>query len=282
MYPREPRLPRWEEVWPERETAPVGQQRLSWLGNTREFRTDVERHAARTAELLNVIAHDARQPLTTIRGQAQLASHALASQKLESVQASLQAIDVASRRLDVLLRDLIESVDVEIGHVSLEIEEVEVAPFLHDLIRRLTGVVEIERVRVESPQVVVAADPDRLERIIGNLLSNALKYSDRDAPVDVRVEDRGEEVRFVIVDRGRGIAPEDLPHIFDKGYRAPTIHHRVDGLGLGLSIVRGLVDAHGGAVRVETEVGRGSTFTVTLPRHGPPHGHTGDPHRASR
>jgi two-component system phosphate regulon sensor histidine kinase PhoR len=111
---------------------------------------------------------------------------------------------------------------------------------------------------------LVEADPNRLERILGNLLSNALKYSDPGTEVLVSARNTDGEVTISVVDQGRGIAPEDLPRIFGRFYRSITAR-KAEGLGLGLHITRLLVEAHGGRIWAESELGKGSSFSFTLP-----------------
>ena len=108
------------------------------------------------------------------------------------------------------------------------------------------------------------ADADRLERILTNLLSNALKYSDPGTPVWLHVQPMAGEVCITLQDQGQGIAPQDVPHLFEKFYRAGS-SRKAEGTGLGLYVTRLLVEAHGGRIWAESEVGKGSLFSFTLP-----------------
>ena len=110
----------------------------------------------------------------------------------------------------------------------------------------------------------------RLERLVTNLLTNALKYSADDAPVRAQVERRGGNVELTVVDRGIGIAPENIEVLFDRYYRTKAGKNRASGLGLGLYIARLIVATHGGRIDVSSKVGHGSAFTVTLPAHAGP------------
>jgi len=127
-------------------------------------------------------------------------------------------------------------------------------------------VLETTRVQVEIPPDLppVSADAARLERIFTNLLSNALKYSDPGTPVQVCVQPMSGEVSIAVKDQGQGIAPKDMPHLFEKFYRAGS-SRKAEGIGLGLYVTKLMVEAHGGRIRVESEVGKGSTFSFTLP-----------------
>ncbi|MBI4498160.1 MAG: ATP-binding protein, partial [Chloroflexi bacterium] len=139
--------------------------------------------------------------------------------------------------------------------------------FLLDLKERLAGLAGAERIRLEAPAGLspVLADPDRLERILMNLLGNALKYSAPDTEITVTLAQREREVVTAVKDHGPGIAPEDLPHLFQRYRRTQAAQAHQEGLGLGLYITKGLVEAHGGRIWAESQLGLGSTFSFTLP-----------------
>lgn len=122
------------------------------------------------------------------------------------------------------------------------------------------------RLKLEVPADLppVWADPERLERVLLNLLHNAYKFSPADGTVTVRARQGQGEVEIAVIDAGRGIDPADQPHIFDRFYR-PAGQRRSDSVGLGLYITRMLVEAHGGSIRVESTPGKGASFIFTLP-----------------
>ncbi len=125
---------------------------------------------------------------------------------------------------------------------------------------------EVERIRVEIPADLppVDADPNRLERILLNLFINSLKYGKPGTEVVVRARRTGREMEISVIDRGVGIAPEDLPHVFERFFRARGAR-KTEGLGMGLYITRLLIEAHGARIWAESEPGKGSTFSFTLP-----------------
>jgi signal transduction histidine kinase len=170
--------------------------------------------------------------------------------------------------MDAMIEDLVEAARLEGGQYALACAPLELAPFFDDLLRRTRSALATDRVQMHfAPDLPpVLADSNRLERIAVNLISNALKYSPPEEPVCLAVERRDGEVAVSISDRGCGIAPDDLPHIFQRFYRAQT--RKADSIGLGLYITCLLVEAHGGQIGVESAKGQGSTFTFTLPAAG--------------
>jgi len=148
----------------------------------------------------------------------------------------------------------------------LALQPVKLPAFIADILERMRTIMEVERILVELPPDLppVSADYNRLERILLNLLSNALKYSAPGTPVLVRARSTEGMVEVSVADRGVGIAPDDLPYIFERFYRAEEAR-KTEGVGLGLYITRQLVEAHGGRIRVESRPGVGSTFYFMLP-----------------
>jgi PAS domain S-box-containing protein len=223
---------------------------------------EVRRRADRQQEFISLISHDLRTPLTAIQGNAQMLQRA--SDKPEAVRRGAEAIFMATKRMNRMIQDLVDSSKLEEGQLRIDRIPVDVASFALEVKHRMSMVLNMERASVETPEVAppALADPDGLERILTNLISNALKYSDEE--VVVRVEGIDGAVKVSVIDRGPGIPPADLLRIFDRYYRAEGAR-AAEGLGLGLYITKMLVEAHGGQIWVESEVGRGSTFSFTLP-----------------
>ena len=229
---------------------------------TAQWRVDEQRN-----DLVRAISHDLRNPLTAVQGQSQLLQQMLVSAGFDGrAQRSVRAIVVGAKRMGAMIQDLVDSTRLEAGQLRLERHPTELRPFVLDLLQRSAVVLEVSRVAAEIPADLppLDADPNRLERILVNLLSNALKYSPGGTEVRVGAEREAQQVRIWVQDRGMGILPEDLPHIFERFYRAKGAR-KTEGLGLGLYITRMLVEAHGGRIWVESETGKGSTFSFTLP-----------------
>lgn len=218
------------------------------------------RHTTEQREdLLRAVSHDLRNPLQIVVLQAQRLQRYVD----ERTRRPTAAILAASRRMDRMLRDLADAARSEGGGIDLARRAVPLRPFVAELLELSEGAMEAQRVENEVPEDLppVLADPDRLDRILANLVGNALKYTQE--RVVVRAAAEGGQVRVEVSDRGTGIAEGDLPRIFDRYYRGQR--HEGEGLGLGLFIVRKLVEAHGGQIWAESRPGDGSTFTFTLP-----------------
>jgi signal transduction histidine kinase len=216
------------------------------------------------ADLLRMVSHDLRTPLTAIQLRAQRLARALAEGGKERETA--EAMAAGCRRMDAMIKELVEWGRLGVGLVELEPKPVELAPLLSGLVARNAPAVDAARLELAIPEGFppIRADPDRLERVFLNLITNALKYSPPETRVRVEAERADGEARIRVIDRGAGIAPEDRDRIFDRFYRSRT-GQQAEGLGLGLFITKRLVEAHHGRLLVRSELGRGSTFEVRLP-----------------
>jgi signal transduction histidine kinase len=214
--------------------------------------------------LLHLVSHDLRAPLGAVVGQAQILRRSAGADSWTVARAD--AILRAASRMDAMIEDLVDAARLESGRLRLELEEVELAAYLGELLARMGTSLDVERVDLAMPaseRVAVRADPRRLERVLLNLLSNALKYSP-EGRVRLEVASRDGWVAISVVDGGPGIRPEDLPHLFQRFYRGRGASSR-DGLGLGLYGARLLVEAHGGRIEVESAPGAETRFRVELP-----------------
>ncbi len=229
--------------------------------------TELRRLEKVKQEYLSIISHDLRNPLTVILGHSQRLKGTL--EKLGATEQDRKGADCivrSAQAMNVMIQDLVDSVRLESGKLDLDLRPIDLKQWLSELLDRQTLVVGQQRARVEIPeaQLVVHADPNRLERILVNILTNAARYSPPDTQVIINVGMVDSEARVSVTDRGPGISPEDLPHIFER-FHEFSGPHKAGGVGLGLYITRMLVEAHGGRIWAESELGKGSTFHFTLP-----------------
>jgi signal transduction histidine kinase len=215
------------------------------------------------ADLVRMLSHDVRTPLTVIMTRARLMARRAPDPE---VLHSVEIVSTSARRVATMVDDLVDAMHLETGRFSLERRAVDFAAFAGELKDRLVDTLPVERVQIDPAPALppLDADPARLERIVVNLLANALKYAPAGSPVRLEARPRDREVLISVRDSGPGIAPEDLPHVFDRFYRAASAR-ATEGLGLGLYICQKLVDAHGGRIWVESASGAGSAFHVALP-----------------
>jgi len=221
-------------------------------------------------ELLDVVSHDLRAPLGALVGQAQVLGQRAGADAF--LTARVEAILRCASRMDTMIEDLLDSARNESDQLRLRLEPIEVGAYLSELLERSAAVLEIDRVRLVIDQgggLVTRADPSRLDRIVLNLLTNALKYSPPQSPVELGAASTGPWITIRVADHGPGIPSPDLARVFDRFFRGHRTAAR-GGLGIGLYSVRLLVEAHGGTVQVETGRQDGTTFLVALPASSGP------------
>lgn len=220
-------------------------------------------------EFLSMVSHELRSPVSAIE---QIIGAVLTSEKLDPKERQLlQRAKERARGLIDLINKLLEISRIEAGMAVQRKEPLRVEEVVRrtvELMAEQARAKGIElRMRKEGAIPQVMGDPQGLEAVFTNLISNAIKYTPGGGRVEVALGVEGDYVKVSISDTGIGIPKEDLPRIFDKFYRVPSPETRqVVGTGLGLSIVKGIVEAHLGRIEVQSEVGKGSTFTVYLPK----------------
>jgi len=211
------------------------------------------------------VSHELRTPLTVIRGQLEVALFT-AETPDQYRDAMINALEDVER-LSNIVRALLMLSQAESGQLVLQKAEVNFSELVRDLVEEYQIPADAEGVRLSASvpeSCILLADRVQIERLVTNLLSNAVKYTPAGGRVEVRVLQKDDEIKFQIEDTGVGIAPDHLPHIFDRFYRVPSADPE-KGLGLGLSFVSWIVKAHGGTVDVESELQKGTRFTVSLP-----------------
>ena len=215
-------------------------------------------------EYISLISHDLRAPLTIILGQTQFLQ--LMLEKAGLTGRSVESIVANCRRMNAMIKNLVDSARAAVGQFELSRVPTDLFKLVHDVAASLGMAEHRARIAVEAPgrPIPVLADPQQIERAIINLLTNALKYSAPDTQVVISIAQQHTEVMLAVTDQGAGIPCEELAHLFERFYRAKS-RKQTEGFGLGLYITRLIVEAHGGRIWVESEVGKGSTFYLTLP-----------------
>jgi signal transduction histidine kinase len=244
-------------------------------GDSREIadriNTRLDKLAAAEKEQIQFIAdvsHELRTPLTVLRGSLEVAleEERTAEEYRDAIGDALLEV----RHLTRISQNLLFLTRGESGRVTLSFANLDLGRFASDTVKDL-GPLADDRglsltVSVPDRPVYVFADSGRLQQVLHNLLENALRYTEAGGTVGVKVENAPGEARMIVSDTGVGIPADDLPYVFERFFRSKA-SRRVNpgGSGLGLSIVQWIVAAHKGRVTAESEVGKGSTFTVALP-----------------
>jgi signal transduction histidine kinase len=209
------------------------------------------------------VAHDLRNPLAAMRMGLRLLDRPLPEDKKRRTS---ELVDRQVTRLERMVGDFLDATLIESGHLELQLRERDVRELVQEAVDLYSLSSPDHRIVLSAGDepVVVRADAERIAQVLNNLVSNAIKYSPAGGDVHVSVAAEGGEAVIAVQDWGIGIAPEERKHIFEPFRRSGASRETAPGVGLGLSVARQIVEAHGGRIEVESALGRGSTFRVHL------------------
>lgn len=220
-------------------------------------------------QLLHSVAHELRGPLAVLDNALDIFESDYAELDQAEMSILLRSTRRTARRLRVLMEDLLSAGAIQAGRFTIQPEAVPIETILHEAVEAVEMTLRERGQRIDldlgaSPDLEVRADTRYTRQVMANLLTNASKYGPRDAPIRVSAERREGEIRVEVEDRGPGIAEEQQGGLFERYYRVGpgTVE---PGIGLGLAIAKGIVEAHGGRIGVDSHVGRGTTVWFTLP-----------------
>ncbi|MBI2895747.1 MAG: HAMP domain-containing protein [Deltaproteobacteria bacterium] len=228
----------------------------------------IERQRQRQLEFLAAVAHDLRNPLSALGvSTAVLADPATPLPSEARLRQTAGLIQRQVRRLDRMVGDLLDAASIEAGRLDLRLGDHDARFIVRAVFDLFESASPLHQLDLEIPDAAVPlrCDGARIEQALTNLVSNAIKYSPTGGKVTIDLAEEGEDAVFSVADRGIGIPPEELPHIFEPFRRAAAAREAIAGVGLGLSVARQIVEAHGGRIEVESQVGKGSTFRIRLP-----------------
>jgi PAS domain S-box-containing protein len=244
-------------------------EREQLLARANQARREAEQANRAKDDFLATVSHELRTPLTPILSWARL----LRAGTLDAATQAraLETVERSARSQAQLIEDLLDVSRIIAGKIRLDVRRVELGPVIERAIESLRPAADAKGIRLQTvvdPRAgLISADPERIQQVMWNLLSNAIKFTPKDGRVQVILQRINSHVDIVVSDTGRGISGEFLPYVFDRFRQAePPTTRTHGGLGLGLAIVRHMVELHGGTVMCESlGEGRGTTFTVRLP-----------------
>lgn len=217
-------------------------------------------------EVLNVVSHDLRNPLTSVTLAARSLLRSLDAPDQQDARGQAERILNATERAVRLIEDLLDVAKIEGAGLRMEKRPTSPRDLVEEAVEVHRPLAEASHLHIEAgveePLPEIEVDRDRMQQVLSNLIGNAIKFSPEGGRIEVRVAARDDRVEFAVADTGRGIPPEHLPHVFDRFWQASQ---RRGSIGLGLAISRGIVSFHGGDIDVASEPGRGTTFTFWIP-----------------
>ncbi len=225
-------------------------------------------------ELVSNVSHELRTPITSISGYAELLSDGSLGDLTEGQADAVERIERNTSRLGLLVEDLLTLSKAESGQLEFAHDEIDMRDVVREGIELVEELVRVRTIelRIDLPEdpVEIIGDAPALERVVMNLVSNAIKFTPDTGRVQVVLVQTGEGAKLIVSDTGMGISEEDQEHLFTRFFRSTAATEQaIQGTGLGLSIVHAIITQHGGAVSIDSAPGRGTTVTILLP-HGAP------------
>jgi signal transduction histidine kinase/PAS domain-containing protein len=245
----------------------IGRRAAVCLDHARLYR-EAKTAARVRGDILSIVAHDLRNPLSAARMSLTM------FRRIGARSRTRRYLDVMERALadaDRLASDLVDLASIQSGHLRIEKEPCDLAKIIAEALESVEAAARVKGIRLDtrmSGDMVTVCDRGRILQVLWNLLGNAIKFCTRGGNVVVSANNEGKLIRVRVSDTGRGIPPADLPYLFDLYWSGTS--RDTAGRGLGLYISKGIVESHGGTIEVESLVGHGTTFHVTLPRSGAP------------
>jgi signal transduction histidine kinase len=234
----------------------------------RGARTDAEEVARTREDAIAVVSHDLRNPMTSIAANAGLLRRQLEANPPEGTLARVDAIQRAVERMNSLVGDLLDTARIRSGRLALEFRDENIIALIRHaaVVFASTFAERQQRLELNLPALaaLVLCDRSRILQVLSNLLGNAAKFSPPESTISIQLSIQPDEVTIAIRDSGRGIPDQHMPHIFEPYWRAAQ--ERREGLGLGLAIAKGIVEAHGARIWAESRLGAGTQFYFTLRR----------------
>jgi signal transduction histidine kinase len=245
-------------------------ERDALVARQEESLAEAARAQANLESFTSLVAHDLMQPLTVIQGYSDILRRRLGTQAAEDQLSALNALARSVDQMKRLIDDLRDMAALEQGRFSIHRFDVDLVRLIQEVVSDYQSTTSEHQINCHAPEKLEGRiDPARVSQLVGNLLSNAIKFSPEGGDIDVVLREDGESCTIEIAVMGIGMEAEDAETLFEMFFRLERTRS-IEGLGLGLYISKGIVDAHGGSIHVESEPGKGSRFVVTLPLEASP------------
>ncbi len=219
---------------------------------------------------VSIVSHELKTPVALIKGYVGTLRRTDVAWDREIVEDSLAVIEEEADRLTELIENLLDASRLQAGALKINLSDVAVDTLAQHISERFRTQTTRHMLEVSFPPnfPVILADENRLSQVLSNLLSNAIKYSPEGGKILISGQMRPEQVILCVSDQGPGIAPEDLPHVFDRFYRSTGASRTTKGAGLGLYLSKAIIEAHGGRIWIDSKPGEGARICFSLPREG--------------
>src|SRR5712692_1605304 len=230
---------------------------------------DLKRALHARDEFLAAASHDLRNPLSTIEAAAEVLERATGAGSLPQERLAMCASHIlsASRRMATLLDAFLDVSRLEAGRpLELNKQRCDLVPLVRQVVSECQQTTARHRIVLEMPgELIAEADPSRLQRVVGNLVGNAIRYSPDGGEINVKLDAHDANVVLTVLDRGIGIPSQDQQRVFERFQRGSNVEGRIRGTGIGLAGARQIIEQHGGRISVKSQIGKGATFTVRFP-----------------
>lgn len=252
---------------------PIISEKKEAAGSVAVFRdiTEIKELDKMKSDFLNMVSHELRTPLTPIQAYSELML--IRNMDSEKVKSYAEIINKETQRLGSLIGDLLDLSRIESGKgLSLTLEEVDIVSFLREIYEMYKNTSSKHKIILTVPEKseIILFDKNKMSQVMINLLSNAIKYSPDGGNIEIILEDKDDKIYITVKDQGIGIAKEDIPRIFEKFYRVQSeVVRKISGTGIGLPIVKYIIELHNGNIEVKSELGKGSEFTFYIPKIKP-------------
>jgi len=239
----------------------------------KESTEDKMQHEKKNKELISNISHDLKTPITAIKGYVEGIIDGVADTP-EKIHKYAKTIYNKANDMDRLINELTLYAGIDANRIPYNFHRLNVADYFQDCLEEVGLDLESKNIRlnytnVVSPDTMVIADPEQMKRVINNIVGNSIKYIDKaHGEIDIRILDEIDSVRIEIEDNGKGIAPRDLPKIFERFYRTDASRNSTKGgSGIGLSIVKKIIEDHGGYIWATSKEGEGTCMHIVLRKY---------------